>query len=101
MSDGLAAWLPVTTAVLWRATALLAEEVPPVAFDAVALLLDVLLPIVPRLVLLLVLTPLRRVVLPVPVNTRSSFCVSNRGTYDVFVEKCPPCPSPGPWPCPQ
>ena len=58
--------------MLWRVTAFLVADVPPDAFDAVALLLDVLLPTVPRLVLLLVLTPLLKVVLPVPVNMRSS-----------------------------
>ena len=82
--------------MLWRVTVLLAADVPPDAFDAVALLLEVLLPTVPRLVLLLVLTPLLKVVLDVPVNTRSSSWVSYRGVYIVFVEKCPPCPSPGP-----
>ena len=73
--------------MLWRATVLLAADVVAEAFDAVALLRDVLLPIVPRLVLLLVLTPLLKVVLPVPVKTRSLFCVSCLGTYDVFEEK--------------
>lgn len=88
MSEGLAAWLPAEALCL--EIALLEADVPPDAFDAVALLREVLLPTVPRLVLLLVLTPLLKVVLPVPVNTRSSLCVSCRGVYTLLVEMCPP-----------
>ena len=77
VSAGLAAWLPAVPAALWRVTVLLAADTSPEDFDAVTLLLrDVLPPTVPLPVLLLVLTPLLSVVLPVPVNTRSSFCVS-------------------------
>ena len=77
--------------------------VPVAAFDVVDSLRDVVdEPAVPRLVLLLVPAPLLTVVLlsePTLVPdavTRSGICVSLRGPYTVFFEKCPPLPIPGP-----
>lgn len=70
-------WLPEDTVAFCLVTDLLATDVPPDDFEAVTLLRDVLLvPIVPRPVLLLEPVPLLTVVLPVPVNTRSSGWVS-------------------------
>lgn len=74
------------------ATVLLAAEEFAETLVAVELLLDGLLPTVPRLVLELVPTPLLTTVLPESVNTRESVSVSYLGPYEVFDEKCPPCP---------
>ena len=92
--------LPGAIAAFCLVMALLTAELPPDDLDAVTLLRDdVLPPIVPRLVVLLVPTPLLTVVLPLSVNTRSSLCVSWRGPCHILLEKCPPLPRPGP-PCP-
>ena len=94
-------WLPDDTVVLCLETDRLAADVPE-DLDEVALLRDTELPpTVPRPVLLLVPTPLLTVVFSVVVTVRPTFCVSCLGVYDVWLEKCPPCPSPGPYPCPQ
>ena len=77
-------------------TVLLAAEEFAETLVAVELLLDELLPTVPRLVLELVPTPLLTTVLPESVNPRESVSVSYLGPYEVFDEKCPPCPWPGP-----
>jgi hypothetical protein len=70
-------WLPEDTVAFCLVTDLLATDAPPDDFEAVTLVRDVLFaPIVPRPVLLLEPVPLLTVVLPVPVNTRSSGCVS-------------------------
>ena len=74
------------------ATVPLADEEFAETLVAVELLLDELLPTVPRLVLELVPTPLLTTVLPESVNTRESVSVSCLGPYEVFDEKCPPCP---------
>ena len=96
------AWLPATAAVFCLVAVRLAAETLPEDFDAVTLLRDVLLPpMVPRPVLLLEPMPLLAVVLLEPANTRSSIWVSWRGPYEILLEKWPPCPCPGPWPCPQ
>ena len=95
-------WLPDATAAFCLVTVLLTAELPPEDLDAVTELRDVvLLPMTPREELLLVPTPLLTVVFPLSVNTRSSLCVSWRGPYHILLEKCPPCPRPGPpWMCP-
>lgn len=80
---------------------------PVTDFDVVVCLREVVdVPTVPRPVLLLVPVPRFTVVLlSVPTLepdavTRSGACVSLRGPYHLFFEKCPPLPIPGPWPCP-
>ena len=97
-------WLPAATAAFCLVTVLLTAELPPEDLDAVTVLRDVvLLPMTPREELLLVPTPLLTVVFPLSVNTRSSLWVSWRGPYHILLEKCPPCPRPGPpwmWWCP-
>ena len=104
VADGLDwfVWLPAATAAFCLVTVLLTAELPPEDLDAVTELRDVvLLPMTPREELLLVPTPLLTVVFPLSVNTRSSLCVSWRGPYHILLEKCPPCPRPGPpWMCP-
>ena len=95
-----APWLPADTAVLCLDTVLLAAEVLPEDFDAVALLRDTELPpTTPRPVLLLEPTPLLAVVFSELVNVCPLFSVSCLGVCIMWLEKCPPCPSPGP--CPQ
>ena len=100
--DGLSAGLlePVDTELLCLVTVCRAADVPPDDFEVVTLLRDEPeVPKVPRPVLLLEPTPLRTVVLLLPLNTRSSlFSVSCRGPYHVLLEKWPPLPSPGPCP---
>lgn len=90
---------PETAVVFCLVTVLRVADVPPDDFTAVTLLLDELLPTVPRLVLELVPMPRLIVVLSASVKTRESPCVSYLGVNERFVEMCPPCPSPGP-PCP-
>ena len=88
-------WASVMPAELFLATVLLPTD--SMLLLLVVLLRDVTpLPVVPRLVLELMPEPLLTAVRPLSVNTRESLSVSYLGTYERFVEMCPPCPIPGP-----